>query len=367
MLSPRQIYQQFTEVLITESGSLHILHMFGVQKRIDNLPSWVPDYSIHRPVSTLPAAYCGIREGYHDQIAMLQRRGQPWVSFRDQCLVTKGKRLCRIKAVGETLPANSALSPGNPEFALVLKGWEEIALGVDASRSRFTILEAFMRAITAYEEDERLEELDSLDFIWALCWYRKYGSNMLHNPDDKRIQELQDRLDLVTWIMPEEDCIRNAEKSINKISKMVEDVCPERRFFISGDGNIGLAPAASQPGDAIVMFQSGLYPFVVRSQEEGMSTLIGDAFHLDIVEEFRDETNGSVSKEEDEGTEKDKEAISEESGTNLDLGEQSDSREGGEGDSSRLFQEVDDDWADKWMKAEETEAKESFNEVFVFR
>jgi hypothetical protein len=87
-----------------------------------------------------------------------------------------------------------------------------------------------------------MDERRTLDFNWALCWYRKYGSNVLYDADDSgAFQELRDSLDLMAWTMPKEGYTQRLEEIINRFSKRVEDVCYERRFFIADDGNIGMA------------------------------------------------------------------------------------------------------------------------------
>jgi hypothetical protein len=374
-LSIQHIYQQFTETLITETGSLHVLHMFGVQKRINTLPSWVPDYSICRPVATLPAAYCEERESYYGQIKRAER-GRLWVEFRKDCLVTRGKRLCHIKTLGETLPANQAFALGSHKFGLILRGWEEMILDVDASKSPIPICEAFMRAITAYDED--IDELSqTLDFDWALCWYRKYGSNVLYDADDSAFQELRDRLDLMAWTMPKEGYTQRLEEIINRLSKRVEDVCYERRFFIADDGNIGVAPSGSQPGDSIVMFQNGLYPFVVRPQKNRMSTLIGDCFHYNLAEgkptlyeQFVVEEGDWIEEEEmeEEEDEKEEEEViveEEQLGTNSDQGELQNNTEGAEVDQGTNVEQTDEDWTENTGEGAGGHGGDLFNDLYI--
>jgi hypothetical protein len=331
--------------------------MFGVKKRINTLPSWVPDYSICRPVATLPAAYCEQRESYYGQIKRTKWR-RLWVEFRKDCLVTRGKRLCHIKTLGETLPANQAFAVGSHKFGLILRGWEEMILDVDASKSAIPICEAFMRAITAYDEDID-EPPQTLDFDWALCWYQKYGSNVLYDADDSTFQELRDSLDLMAWTMPKESYTQRLEEIINRFSKRVEDVCYERRFFIADDGNIGMAPSGSQPRDSIVMFQNGLYPFVVRPQENGMSTLIGDCFHYNLAE-GKPTLYEQFVVEEDDWIEEE-----EQLGTNSDQGELQDNTEGAEVDQGTNAGETDEDWTEITREGVGGHGGDLLNDLYV--
>ena len=49
-----------------------------------------------------------------------------------------------------------------------------------------------------------------------------------------------------------------------------------RRFFISGEGRLGLAPSTARTGDSVVICPGGKVPYILRPSEGGKYILIGD-------------------------------------------------------------------------------------------
>jgi hypothetical protein len=56
-----------------------------------------------------------------------------------------------------------------------------------------------------------------------------------------------------------------------------------RRFFVSAEGRLGLAPSMAVEGDYVAICPGGKVPYILRPSEDGKYILIGDRWDLDAL------------------------------------------------------------------------------------
>lgn len=273
------VFRTFTQNVIETTQDIKILHWTGTRGRIDCLPSWVPDFSAPLSSARLPWVFgsASYRMSYPSKVS----RG---IQFRtDGALVIQGKFIEKIQLVAEELRIDNSVIPGSKEFATVLHGWELLATQL-VSRKRFpqAISDAFSDTLTAYDAKERVNEKRPLfgpcvaDFI---SWYQQYGTGVLAKADEAFFEEIRM---IEAWIHEMEGSSSYTRKDWSYYAGNVELVCYGRRFFITDQGSMGLAPAWAREDDHLVFFPGGLYPFAVRRRDDGTYELVGNCYLYDL-------------------------------------------------------------------------------------
>ncbi|KAF2265874.1 hypothetical protein CC78DRAFT_597972 [Lojkania enalia] len=286
-----KVYRQFTQRVFEETKRLEMLHHFGVsQKRSECLASWVPDYSLSsKSFRTLP---------------LYKPRNLPWDSplrlskeivFTGQDVILKGIGLQSIKAVGDVL----LQPPGTSEFARVFHSWESTALRLKDKQFEATIIEAFAGTIRAEgTESAEIYPKGGMSFYSAdfAIWYEKFGTGVLQSVDPLFFRE---HAAVRRWFGIAKSSQSDLYKPEGYFSKAVENVCIGRRFFITHQGSMGLAPPNARPGDEIVFLCGGNYPFVLRGQRDDVGggldgmlyQMLGDCYLFGLYERGLAEKN----------------------------------------------------------------------------
>ena len=73
-----------------------------------------------------------------------------------------------------------------------------------------------------------------------------------------------------------------------------------RRFFVTGNGSMGLAPAPAKLNDVVALFPGATVPFIIRPTPDGTYQLIGECYCHGIMngEALEDETQWKKSLRE---------------------------------------------------------------------
>ncbi|EME40240.1 hypothetical protein DOTSEDRAFT_74892 [Dothistroma septosporum NZE10] len=77
------------------------------------------------------------------------------------------------------------------------------------------------------------------------------------------------------WLNHLESNADEQERALAMFNATFHNACRHRCFFSTMDGQIGIGPIRSRPGDSVVVLQGGLFPFVLRGKQDGQSELIG--------------------------------------------------------------------------------------------
>jgi hypothetical protein len=267
-----EVYRTFTQAIIEMTGELEILHSFGTSRRIDNLQSWVPDYSISRPVGLLPRAH----ESWTCSLDFPSRI-LPGLEFRDTDLLIKGRFLDTVSGVGNEMDVDVVPYTGSDEFISVLHGWESLASTLISNKNfPETLSEAFWQTITAHDNIYKNGKTTGFD------WYKIYGTGVLEDMDSKPFQDHQDLRSIEKWAGISGQS--RHEFLISHFTREMEMVCYGRKFFVTEGGTMGMATPRAQAGDRIIFLAGGVYPFVLRSCNDGGFTLAGDCFLFGLDE-----------------------------------------------------------------------------------
>lgn len=287
------IFQNFTQAIIQSEG-LGILHLYGTQRLLPDLPSWVQDFSIMSPVGAISGGHNSRRAGNCDYIltetdgsssiwstSIYPSSIMPGMEFCGDALIIRGKRLERIKASGDELCADVAYAPGTNNFRQVLRGWETLATELlETKRFPHTISQAFLETLTVEDEAVMMDkpskswDEDSPSRQMHLDWYRQFGNMVLTAAENNHLKRNGHRA-----IWPDVLDTKDIDHSdVRYINDKVTNSCYGRNLFITYEGSMGLAAPRAQEDDQIVFLPGGRYPFVLRQREDGAWSLMGDCY-----------------------------------------------------------------------------------------
>lgn len=284
-LSVQEVYCRFAKARIEESESLSDIHLFGTRRLIRDLPSWVPDFSTCKPVGALPRAY--------DPAAFC--RGLPAdICFKDNVLSMSGCPICRVAKLGDELQADPPSLPGSSDFTRVLREWESIAATVPPNtlpevrstirgirpRAQY-VSEAFLETLITWEHSSLANH--HRHYFMLFFWYQVYGTGILKAIEEKPFSDFEDLLDVEIWAgVPYEQQKQRKAEQVAKFQERLEIACYGRRFCVTDDFRMALAPRDARVGDELVWFKGGIYPFVVRKKGKSESGIVGDCFVHDF-------------------------------------------------------------------------------------
>lgn len=248
------LYRDITGHLIKDERSLTLLSSVeDVQDRqIHGLPSWVPDYSVWQRVSML---------GLPISQRKFQAAGDTSVSTRwsegSSVLAVDGFHQDEIHSV-------SIESLKNRDFMRIVRQWLNMA---EPLLSRGTIgKDAFWRTLIGnnggyvYPAPEQYGDHFASYLSIATTRKRDYSEAPL---------------------------IRQSGDS-NKASPLLYQasltyVAPNRKFFTTTKGFIGLGPRSVRPGDSVCIFSGGRVPFVLRKDGDH-HCLVGESYVHGLME-----------------------------------------------------------------------------------
>lgn len=290
------IFQNFTRAIIQTEG-LHILHQYGTQRLLHDLPTWVQDYSIMSPVGAISGGSNTRRAGNCDYIlteidgstsiwstSTYPDRIMPGLEFRGNALVIRGKRLERIKAAADELCANVEYAPGTNKFRQVLRGWETLATELlKTKRFPHTVSQAFLETLTVEDYDVmRNSASESWDDDWKSAlwgWYRQQvGTGVLTRAENDHLKE-NGHPALWPDVLDTKGIYRS---DVAEINDLVTHACYGRKLFITHEGSMGLAAPRAQANDQVVFLPGGRYPFVLRPRDDGDWSMMGDCYLYDF-------------------------------------------------------------------------------------
>ena len=113
------VCKQFFQYYMQAARNRFVLHWMGMKRQNTNLPSWVPDLSITRPVGVLER-----RGGWKMDFPL---RLLDNFAFEGSAFRIKGRGLDRIAIIGQEMIASKSFFTGQPAFTAILRNWETIA------------------------------------------------------------------------------------------------------------------------------------------------------------------------------------------------------------------------------------------------
>ncbi|CAM1507896.1 Fc.00g047440.m01.CDS01 [Cosmosporella sp. VM-42] len=257
-------------------GRIHVNGHVMRSKRLENLPSWTPDWSLE-----FGTAASDILKLRHQFIIAFKASGETKISMEHLALDKlrlRGVIFDRVQKVGAP-----NLQP-NVFLTNLVDDWEEVA-GIGESNTPET---AHVKYSSIYQEFRR-----------AITWDLGSSSSfdMLSEPTDarsgepiRRTDDCRDRFLYELWrhhkpCITEEDYEANmaliqsiSQLELDQFRGMVMTMTLGKRFIVTQSGLLGFGPAEAEVGDAVCCFYGGRTPYIIRCSPLSVSRILGDAY-----------------------------------------------------------------------------------------
>jgi hypothetical protein len=283
----REMYMRTVRFLISGTGNLDILSSCGplvdetdssnlmldlifkeyvsLTLELDNLPSWVPDWSQSLPARPLhlcnsASAQINGQTSTADDSPIYRASGDTRPSVQPsadaETLILKGMLFDKIKECsnrpGHLFHDNGHRDP-KYDWVRLVKNSKCCRYKSEKDRSR-----AFLRTLVAdFVHGKRATEkyVQALD-DWVLLGHGHLG-----------VEDLGERIKLSAYLVEAVSAAWNG-----------------RRIFISEMGYMGLAPMTARPGDAVCILFGGHVPFILRERENSEHAMIGECYVHGIMD-----------------------------------------------------------------------------------
>ena len=259
------VYRDVMRYVMEKRESLDVLIIHNCTRRLEGLPSWVPDWS--SPRNLVSAANFAT-----DEIRWVQLDSPPIIrptEDKDE-LAVWGKRLLTVTAVRR--PAHD--DPGDPagrqrRMEATLRDW---IAAIGEFPDKVAAADALAGAIVANTSRSSNDEGDFVNY------FTRWLTQM--DPRSSLLQHLQH---VDTAVSTE-----NLEAYISDSAS----TCLDMRLCILGADKLCIAPATTQEGDVAVILLGAVNPFIIRPDGPSRWTMVGPCYIHDssVVDDAVDET-----------------------------------------------------------------------------
>jgi hypothetical protein len=268
-----QIYAKTARYLLLRDRSIRILHYAGIgfPRVLQDLPSWVPDWSVENRIGRL-GHFGGFQEiaGYRasgNSIPQIQTGPTP------ESLIMTGYLVDTVEQIG---PVRTAAALGNrPKNEKSYK--VNAATWMDESRAMLDSLnpQRAMWVQTPYPTGETLQS----------AYWRTLIGNFIGAPATSK-----DEAHYLSWLVFIPKLLRSNPtidwpkmRGAESFDLACSTATAEKRFITTRKGLMGLSSPGTRQGDRIAIFLGGATPFIVRENPDVRGrgrtyTLVSEAY-----------------------------------------------------------------------------------------
>ncbi|EME48316.1 hypothetical protein DOTSEDRAFT_161770 [Dothistroma septosporum NZE10] len=244
-------------------------------------PSWVPRWD--KPWGTdephdFMSTFCP------DGDVMRRRLTRPEPDKSPDILRVRGIRVDTIEKCSASLPSLHLIFPA------ILIRWIQDAIRMNAVKNVSLSLQSHDTHTGAGRaRDAAYQTSFDSDFQCTLI----AGRNRLsQRPSDHDLDGLNQYVSYLTKLRdfpPDvEDLLPDAsdhEQRASQYEALFRKACEGRRFIVTAEGRIGIAPGLAEEGDIVVVLWGGGTPFVLRPRADGMFLILGQCYVHGIMDE----------------------------------------------------------------------------------
>ncbi|KAL2682505.1 hypothetical protein Neosp_006957 [[Neocosmospora] mangrovei] len=251
--SCKDVYVRTTAALV-RNGFIDVLSFCQPQKTIDNLPSWVPDFSNTSQAGPL-------------QQRALDRRSSPSTTVLQPSFNACG-------GFNDAEPSDESILPSSCSLALRAKLVAEVELvGNIWEPGRFS---RWLHELKGFSQ--RGADAPDLEAVWRSA---VADQEIRQGGDKPRLSGgLQDKVhaSLRGLDLSAVDAQTFCSLGLNDYAHQLEDVARARRPFCTSRGYIGIGPSGMKPGDGVYILAGAQVPYVLRPGTSGALRLVGEAY-----------------------------------------------------------------------------------------
>ncbi|KAF5557526.1 het-6-heterokaryon incompatibility [Fusarium mexicanum] len=288
-----EVFRDVTLHLIRQ-GSLDILS--GVEdvkfRQIQQLPSWVPDYSVHQVASILcmpprPGWFTLYAAAVGRDVRVQHSPSNPNI------LTLSAYRVDAISKIGpaaeESIYGTLEKWASMVDFSApypIINGksvsmtdafWRTLVGNIGFGASSYPVSQDWLYKFTAF----------ALQARWELQQQVSISS------DTQRVAvespSLTPGIDSILDLLKDDDQMdHQMEEAVDEDADLYQSTMHHiswyRRLFLTEGGYLGVAHPSCQPGDEVVLFSGGRVPFVVRRGSAECKSIVGEAYVHGIMD-----------------------------------------------------------------------------------
>ena len=296
--SPAAVYEEITFKLIQYTRSLSILLDYVIsQKRMDGLPSWVPDYS-ELPWPVHNDLYSQTWRFFFGRILLERRPGE---------LLIQGKTHGTIEAVGDRMPhkqmTETSFEDDEGGYLITLYRWHKFfiqrnAPHTNSNEDMTSFYKNLLRADLGKDTTSTIETtqgfLPRFMLILATVFENGMDDHYAHQDrGDKRSLEIFELVLQANHLSEEPLETDQLFKMISLLQSRLEGMC----LFTTSNGLLGLSTGDVQANDTVGLFTGAATPLILRSTQkaDNVFRLVGPA----SISTLSEDAWTSVYKHED--------------------------------------------------------------------
>ncbi|KAL9629772.1 MAG: hypothetical protein Q9204_005084 [Flavoplaca sp. TL-2023a] len=238
--------QAFQDVMLSnifKAGDLNLLTCCELQGKRDEIPSWVPNWSIPRQCLRIKGTY-----------ASLNSAAQATYNDRDGYLSVIGLHVGKIRKVQQILTIDS---------------WS------------LRTIHAALQRVTSWLRDELGSDAYNrqVDVIWRTLCCNKFSD--LYEPLSQVYPQFQETLDQFRSIIltdptekPDDSFLNYCHLTLGQFYNYGRN----RSIIVTGKGQLSIAPQASRTGDCVVVFLGCRSPMILRPTGNSKYLVVGEAY-----------------------------------------------------------------------------------------
>ncbi|PKS06155.1 hypothetical protein jhhlp_007472 [Lomentospora prolificans] len=251
-MTVEEVYKEVARRIL-DKGCIDVLMYCQVPRKIDSLPSWVPDWSMEirhpnsHPIWSTPFQASG---------SETSRPKFP----SDDVLELQGIYVDRIKEIGRTWNPNWLQPINKEEMKAYLKSIRD-----------------FCDRSPRIRVGDELADTARIAILDAPSWYDWPPSSRSGSECIEGYEALMQTLDTPSPQKSGQD----GENQSTTLDPWYEDEFTRqhtRRSFLTSSGYVGVGPLHAQVGDEVCVFLGGKTAYLVRSREGGFHSLVGEAY-----------------------------------------------------------------------------------------
>jgi hypothetical protein len=266
-----QVYAEFTVKCIKDDGNLDILSSVEdrAMRKIGELPSWVPDYSVSMVRGSLASKTMGGNQVY--SAGGSEKGSIRWDASTRNRLGVNGFKVDRIKVLASLESSgNSIIGQFEEWSALIQTLPEQYPTGGSSAEALWrTIIGNHAKGARDFEYPAPAEYADYYVTFRKLLAFNKDLENTSF--DDRPRVYVAHGID--PYDMP------RLLAQNNKLTDAMSRVMIERRLFVTEGGLIGAAPVSAKVGDGVYVLKGGNALYVLRESTGGDGfEFVGDCY-----------------------------------------------------------------------------------------
>ena len=263
-----RIYSEVSKFIVTRDRSLKLLsacQSYG--SVITDLPSWAPDWSVdarYRPTRPISSWMADGQSDIFDASGSFPARVE--VSADLRTMSVQGLRVGKVSALGTHLG-----NDGDTEETL------------DTQKRMFSLFRTWWPLARTHTPDFTPSGERRFDAFW-----RTVITDM--NNFSQKATQSEEGAKFRSWMavpstaFEPEDLVAGSrvQENLSFVASFLQ-ATRNRRFFINGEGQMGLGPRLTRPGDLVCVLLGSQVPFVLRAVGDCF-VLVGECYFHGVME-----------------------------------------------------------------------------------